>query len=1566
MSVLQVYLNWVNSVLSDVGGTPCSGVTTVQEGRIVCQLIDKLCPSVTLQQNVRNSGNTTPQRYLRAALDHMRSHGIKFHFTPQDILDGDIKSILDVLWLIILNYSVHSIGSSPYQRSVGIGKKLLLDWCQRELQVQFDPQNSLTYNLCTGDWFLKLLTKNSDKPLNEDIEREENLKTQLLAIERKYGIKDNLIKPSDITEGTIDEHTLMIYISLLRLKIGDSVDVPLKSPRELSFQPVENSATDDTTSSGKTQEVPAIVFSEAKSPSPETDIDPVQIFTTPPQSVSPDSSPTQSPPRKRSPEGSETSDWMSQSSGSPMSSLHDKLYEQKSPELPAEAETVIKQTISQHVEGHITPSEDGMQKDSSKHSSRIPVRVKDGDESHRSVSSPGRIEGDKDKTVTRKISIKVQRPRSPNSIMAEARARQEQERERKRKEKEELDRKRREEKDEPVMTGSASEADISETGTRVKYSFETDPVKSDDDDIVKDRPKGTSVSVNLPNSVQMNGEIHDGVPVFVMPGQKHDMELLLEALRHARTEASVQDQLIQNAPADQPDFRHVVDKNIEQLEAQLAAVKAQSKELFEDRSRKQEMERGRASAREPHRARRGEGHSPPRGILDVMVNQNVQPQETSPKERMYDESRSTPPGILRNRGRSPTDHVRRLTEDGRSRGESYSPDKHRSSPYQNGTDGDDADKRLIKFLTNEIENMKLKMSVLEQKNQQRSQSPYGMGPRITGGLPERDRSPAQISSRARARFSDSDGNLGSYSPARRTRSTDMIEELRSRSPRFDSPGRSPSRSPRFDSPGRSSSRSPRFDSPGRSSSRSPARSPVGMYRSRTPDRISSRERIRPISPSARVLSLQDLSTSINDDLDGNLTFSPASGSKPVSLGYSSPIRKVNDEIWGYGQTDDDYYADTAKYEGWKQLISREAVTDEDSLELKQALASSLVELNILQAKLKNANSDIKGKMSKTTEVLNDCRAQISTSQAENAELRGQLEREKQNRETQEARLKDMEQNLHSAKTNQDDKKLELEESVITLKGIVNLDKNQMSQLEDENDKLRKKISEFQRENIKLKEISSCCIQDFNELKMYNDKAQQTIKDLKSCLEDARTERNQMVGEIKKLKDQSKNNAVSSIINNYMEKGLYEDAEKDHVADRDRSRSRSPNRFIQPRSVSPVFSRPVTPVRTSSPVRMSDHSYTVSAYTPGSRSQTPTPCSFSYEDISPDGHEIYPHRRTRSYVQKFGAQDVSSSQVDLNDPEIAELLKPKTRLTYDLDDNLENGPQAKRKLLYSPYMDKDFVPRSNQNGYIEKDTNYEQESLLLKKETSHRKSEVEEEWESRKFIDALDHAVTQTPAQLAQQRFLQGLSSTGDDTTRWRSPSKGILKNTKSAQNMSIKENISPSRRSFESRSYSPSVRSPLGYTTGKPASRSYTPEPSSTKSYNPTRSYSNTAQTRSYSPNNRNRSQSPRTVGQRSYSPGNRSSSPGYKGSTTKDSGYSTPTQPMRYRSSVVNDNRDYSRPRTPTSSRSHAEKKSGLLSDEERRYADLLIDKYTSDDVINVQECYAESHKLKPTDLWC
>ena len=726
------------------------------------------------------------------------------------------------------------------------------------------------------------------------------------------------------------------------------------------------------------------------------------------------------------------------------------------------ADNLIKDTISQHVEEVITPSEE------MKAHSRIPVRI-------RSSSDENDVHG---QAVTRKISVKVQRPRSPNSIMAEARIKQEQERERRRKEREDSQKARKEEEtEEPVLTGSASEAgEASESGRALRKTpdVEIEPLRSDEDDSEKLPPR-RSISPIQAALGSLNGEVKEGVPVFIMPdGQKHDMSVLLEALRHARTEANIQDQKIQNGVAESSIVQQVVDKDIEELEAQLQAVKAQSKELFEHKPRDEpeaKPSRGRVPVREPHVMRRGERRSPPRGILDVMANQDVEAEQTIPKysselppTRITRDGpeRHTPTSILRNRVevRTPSDYSRQqrsedFQEDG-IRDWSQSPERRVTTPLSSGRDSSedeqDPDKRLIKFLTKEIENLKLKMAILE-KSKQRSQSPYGMGPRVTGGIPERERSPGQISSRARARFSDleSEGSVSSYSP-NRFRSPSLPEERSTRlisehSPvRSVSPGRVSSRSParldgsplRSRSPSRLDGSPVRSRSPGSSLSRSPgrtaSRSPVSMYRSRTPENLSGERISRPFTP--RVLSLQDLSTSIMDDPDGKIIFSPASGAKPVDLGYSSPIRKVTQEIWGYDQTEDEYFSDTAKYEQWKRLISRDMVTDEDMLELKQALASCLVELDIVSAKLKNANSDIKQKMAKTSEVLNDCRAHLTKSQAENAELRSQNEKEKTRADAVELRMKDIEENLHSAKTNQDDLTQELEESVITLKGKI--------------------------------------------------------------------------------------------------------------------------------------------------------------------------------------------------------------------------------------------------------------------------------------------------------------------------------------------------------------------------------------------------------------------------------------------------------------------------------------------------------------------------------------------------
>ncbi|KAK3090558.1 hypothetical protein FSP39_012682 [Pinctada imbricata] len=233
----QVYLNWANTLLQEVD-VVVEGITCLQEGKVICQLIDLLQHESDLLKKAQESESQSAEHYIQTAIAHMKRHGIRVRFTAQDILDGDVKSMLDVLWLIILNYGIHSIGRSAVERSVGVGKKLLLDWCQKELSADFDPRNTLSYNLCTGDWLLKLLKLYTDVQTLPE-ERGDQYRTLLQATEEQLGIKQNILNPADIVEGTVDEHTLMIYVSLLKRKVGgeEQLDISEDSLDRVSPKP---------------------------------------------------------------------------------------------------------------------------------------------------------------------------------------------------------------------------------------------------------------------------------------------------------------------------------------------------------------------------------------------------------------------------------------------------------------------------------------------------------------------------------------------------------------------------------------------------------------------------------------------------------------------------------------------------------------------------------------------------------------------------------------------------------------------------------------------------------------------------------------------------------------------------------------------------------------------------------------------------------------------------------------------------------------------------------------------------------------------------------------------------------------------------------------------------------------------------------------------------------------------------------------------------------------------------------------------------------------------------------
>ncbi|CAH1794629.1 unnamed protein product [Owenia fusiformis] len=208
-SVLQTYIHWCNSVLPD---NECvKGIADFQDGSIFLKLITQLYPRAVFP------GNTSSKTGARTLIEYFNSQGIKLSVNTKDLYNGDAKSFLDVLWAIILNFSIHTPERSGEQRTVRIGRKLLLDWCQLFLpHDSLDNHDSLVQNLCQNDRLQKLILNSCSGDHKVDVT---DLEGVLLLAEQKFGIRKNIISNHAVIEGTIDEHGLLIYLSALRHKV---------------------------------------------------------------------------------------------------------------------------------------------------------------------------------------------------------------------------------------------------------------------------------------------------------------------------------------------------------------------------------------------------------------------------------------------------------------------------------------------------------------------------------------------------------------------------------------------------------------------------------------------------------------------------------------------------------------------------------------------------------------------------------------------------------------------------------------------------------------------------------------------------------------------------------------------------------------------------------------------------------------------------------------------------------------------------------------------------------------------------------------------------------------------------------------------------------------------------------------------------------------------------------------------------------------------------------------------------------------------------------------------------
>ncbi|XP_048761041.2 uncharacterized protein LOC125670110 isoform X3 [Ostrea edulis] len=1443
MSKRKVYLSWINSILSEVGQEVLE-ISNIQEGKALCQVIDLLCRDTKLLQTAQEADPCDAIHYLQVVVDHMTKSRVRFTFKVQDILDGDIKSMLDILWLTILNYGIHTIEKPPQERNAGAAKRQLLEWCQKELSTEFDSRNTLTHNLCaTGDWFIQLLKKFANRGEQPEARnKEKELAALLEVLEKQLGIRQDIVNPADVIKSNIDEHTLMIYISLLKRKVAtDRVDY-----RQDSSEREKQS----------TKDIPKGAVAG-----------------------SPERRKTTSPLVKHSSVGDladDNSDWFSSSNGSAKSG---------DPDVTPEGESLIIKTISEQVSEHLpVEGDDGDDEESisvlsgsvsltTDKKDQLPtVKVetsesapqktfeeadeentysKDNDEKDEvlqiNVDETFLKEEFRETTPKRDTNVKeplhivsrtVKRARTTESIMAEAK----QKFEIRKQEWQKMEEARKSLEQQEVDNLSITSSDLDKSSMKEGDSKSQEEIEDIGAEAGYQGTFGTAPPYYYPG-------IGRGMPIFIMPGQgatSPEMQFLLQALRQARHEANFHDQETNRpqehssrglhnlldlnavddvAPTMEPDSQktkqripdteskvtfapnatpiskpesssnvsslpttkrgilEVVGDGFErsphflELSKPMRDSKATSSESEGDQRKfprvdiveplKEKMQKDFVTGRDRKRERRSperpsgyrsrsltpgsgfEEETFPKSILkDRSSSRSKSPslertspdrayhrerlsrsvdfsQERSPRSSLERSPRSSLDRSQRSSSeRSPRSSLERLprstlegtTGKGDKSPRAKSPAEGTqveimTSPGRQSRDTD-PNRRLVRVLNRELELLKLKMDVLEKSNLSDDTE-----------LEDIDKLTKQLS--------------------------EQVQDKIAKSPEARSPRVSPIRSPRR------SSRSPDFTR-GRMF-RQKKEEGLSPTRSKSETRLhssTSPERLTPDSHTSR--SLQDLS--INEAPDGNLTFAPTRRGQPINLGYSSPVRKVSEEIWGMDSSDNLGY-DPRKIEKWKKLTNKSRMSDQDVIELKQALATAITENDILQAKLKNSNVEMTEKMEKTNDVLNDCRAHLSRSQAENMELRTQLEKEKTRNESTEERLRENEKQLQASKSSIDDLEAELEQMRNLLAGSSKKDIPTLQSVIEERDNFKNIIANTQRENSELKE-------DLAREKKLTGKQQSIITDLKNILDDARRERKQLFLELSKFQKHGQLSKVSGIIGKYIENGLYdEEEEEDDEEDfgdsiNGYSIKSQPNGFTKDSFWTPQRREIPTDIKmTSTPTyrsrsesagssrRLYDDSYTSTLHKPSSfTSGRSTPVSVGresgYDEMSPPNsarHEIYPHRRTQSYKSNFNSSLGDADDDSVDDLEVQRYLIKRPAGRFDEDDDeqdnyiqrtpkkemrksptlrskspnrckspkgrdleytdLTDEKPAKRQLMYSPYLMNSNEAVRHQRSYV---------------------------------------------------------------------------------------------------------------------------------------------------------------------------------------------------------------------------------------------------------------------------
>ena len=240
----KTFFRWANMKLEGGEYDKIDSLDDLISGISLLNLINVLTQQKITPVYVKPKTKFQQIENLTRALDFIRNHE-KLHLYnigPEDIIDGNIKLILGLLWTLILKYSLQDGSKTDEKADDSSGKKeILLRWAQiatAEHKDEVKIQN-FTTSWTDGLAFAALLDKYRPDLINYDKAKSDfpnatDLTEEVIKQAETAGI-NRLIDAEDFVNTKPDEKSIMAYVSIWyeKFHVGEILKLTDHNVKEL-------------------------------------------------------------------------------------------------------------------------------------------------------------------------------------------------------------------------------------------------------------------------------------------------------------------------------------------------------------------------------------------------------------------------------------------------------------------------------------------------------------------------------------------------------------------------------------------------------------------------------------------------------------------------------------------------------------------------------------------------------------------------------------------------------------------------------------------------------------------------------------------------------------------------------------------------------------------------------------------------------------------------------------------------------------------------------------------------------------------------------------------------------------------------------------------------------------------------------------------------------------------------------------------------------------------------------------------------------------------------------------